>query len=136
MLPGLWLSNLLGVGAFTANHPDGLVLSLCDDEGRVANHPHQVTFHLEDTPKAKANPRLAGVVDDILAEIGTARAAGQPVLVHCRHGASRTGLILRILLVDELGLDAEDALTEAQCLWPHTSTWNREWATEVERRAG
>ena len=136
VLPGLWLSNLLGVGAFTANHPDGLVLSLCDDEGRVANHPHQVSFHLEDTPKAKANPRLAGVVDDILAEIGTARAAGQPVLVHCRHGASRTGLILRILLVDELGLDAEDALTEAQCLWPHTSTWNREWATEVERRAG
>ena len=136
VLPGLWLSNLLGVGAFTSTHPDGLVLSLCDDEGRVANHPHQVAFHLEDTPKARANPSLPVVVDEILGEISAARAADQPVLVHCRHGASRTGLILRILLVDELGLDAEDALTEAQCLWPHTSTWNKEWAAEVDRRAG
>jgi hypothetical protein len=136
VLPGLWLSNLFGLGPFTADHPDGLVLSLCDDEGRIKNHPDHVTFHLEDTPKAKANPSLATVVDDVLGEIETARSAGQPVLVHCRHGASRTGLILRILLVQELGLHAEDALTEAQCLWPHTSTWNKEWATEVERRAG
>lgn len=135
VLPGLWLSNLLGVGAFTSNHPEGLVLSLCDDEGRVASHPHQVAFHLEDTPKARANPSLPMVVDEILGEISVARADGQPVLVHCRHGASRTGLILRILLVEELGLSAEDALTEAQCLWSHTSTWNREWKAEVERRA-
>ena len=136
VLPGLWLSNLYGLSRFTAAHPEGLVLSLCDEEGRVDGHRHHVTFHLEDNPRTDANPSLGLVIDAVLAAITEARAAGQPVLLHCRHGASRTGLILRLVLVDELGISADDALTEAQCLWPHTSTWNTDWTAEVERRAG
>lgn len=135
VLPGLWVSNLLSVQRFTSAHPVGLVLSLCDDEGRFENHPHHVTFHLEDTPRTDANPSLEIVIDDVLGEIAAARAAGQPVLVHCRHGASRTGLILRLLLVEELGLSADDAFTEAQCLWSHTSSWNKDWTRLVESRA-
>lgn len=135
VLPGLWLANLYGLPRFTTAHPDGLVLSLCDDEGRIADHPHHITFHLDDTPRTDANPSLALVVDDVLAELRAARTAGRPVLVHCRHGASRTGLILRSLLVEEEALTAEDALVEAQCLWPHTSEWNTSWTEEVERRA-
>lgn len=135
VLPGLWLSNLYGLSRFIERHPDGLVLSLCDEEGRLADHAHHVTFHLEDKPGSDANPSLSLVVDEVLAEIRSARDAGQPVLVHCRHGASRTGLILRALLVEELGLSADDAIVEAQCHWTHTSTWNRTWAREVERRS-
>ena len=135
VLPGLWLSNLFGVSRFVTEHPEGLVLSLCDDEARGAEHAHHITFHLDDTPRTDANPSLELVLDEVMSEIAGARTAGQPVLVHCRHGASRTGLVLRLLLVDELGLSADDALTEAQCLWPHTSSWNKDWALEVERRA-
>lgn len=135
VIPGVWLSNLYGLSAFTVEHPDGLVLSLCDIEGRLDNHAHQITFHIDDTPKPAANPRLSIVIDEVLHEVREARASGQPVLVHCRHGASRTGLILRLLLAEDLGLDPEDALTEAQCLWPHTSTWNKAWAREIERRS-
>jgi hypothetical protein len=135
VLPGVWLSNIHALGAFTVDHPEGLVLSLCDIEGRLDNHPHQITFHLDDTPKRDANPELRAVIDEVLTEVDAARAAGQPVLVHCRHGASRTGLILRLLLVRDLGIDPDDALTEAQCLWPHTSTWNKAWAREIERRS-
>ncbi|MGI9607219.1 MAG: hypothetical protein ACR2P0_13875 [Acidimicrobiales bacterium] len=135
VLPGLWMSNLFGVSRFTDAHPDGLVLSLCDDDGTCDSHRHHITFHIDDTPRSDANPSLATVIDEILAEVSAARAAGQPVLVHCRHGASRTGLVLRLLLGGELGLSADDALTEAQCLWPHTSTWNKDWTREVERRA-
>ena len=134
VLPGVWLANIHALGTFVVNHPDGLVLSLCDIEGRLDNHEHQITFHIDDSPKREANPSLEIVIDEVLAELRSARAAGQPVLVHCRHGASRTGLILRLLLAEDLQLDAEDALTEAQCLWPHTSTWNKAWAREVERR--
>lgn len=134
VLPGVWLSNLYGLGPFTVEHPGGLVLSLCDIEGRLDEHPHQITFHIDDTPKPAANPRLSTVIDEVLHEVREARASGQPVLVHCRHGASRTGLILRLLLAEDLSLDPEDALTEAQCLWPHTSTWNKAWAREIERR--
>ncbi len=135
VLPGLWLSNLYGISAFVDSYPDGLVLSLCDEEGRLADHGHHITFHLEDAPRSDANPSLDFVIDDVIGEIAAARQTGQPVLVHCRHGASRTGLILRILLVQELGISAEDALVEAQCHWSHTSTWNRDWTRAVERRA-
>jgi len=135
VLPGLWLSNLFGVASFVRNHPDGLVLSLCDIEGRIDDHEHQITFHLDDTPNPRPNPSLSTVIQDVLAEISKARAAGQPVLLHCRHGASRTGLILRLLLVDEQQLTATDALIEAQCVWPHVSSWNTAWNREVERRA-
>ena len=134
VLPGLWVSNLYGLKAFVRDHPDGLVLSLCDIEARLIDHPDQITFHIDDTPKGDANPALSTVIDDLLAEVADARGRGQPVLVHCRHGASRTGLVLRLLLVDELDLSPEDALMEAQCLWPHTSTWNKAWAREIERR--
>ena len=135
VLPGLWVSNLLAVARFGSAHPDGLILSLCDDEGRLDGHPNHVTFHIDDTPRTDANPSLAIVLDDVLGEIAVARSAGQPVLVHCRHGASRTGLVLRLLLVDELGLTADEALTEAMCLWSHTSSWNRDWTEMVEVRA-
>jgi hypothetical protein len=135
VLPGLWVSNLFGLSRFTSDHPDGLVLSLCDDDGRIADHPNHITFHVDDTPRTDANPSLATVMDEVLREIGSARAASRPVLVHCRHGASRTGLVLRLVLVDELSLSADDAMTAAQCLWPHTSVWNHDWTREVERRA-
>ncbi len=84
VLAGLWVSNLFGLSRFTRDHPDGLVLSLCDDEGRIADHPNHVTFHLDDTPRTGANPSLSVVIDEILGEITSSRATSRPVLVHCR----------------------------------------------------
>lgn len=135
VLPGLWLSNIHGLSSFTVDHPDGLVLSLCDIEGRLDHHEHQVTFHIDDTPRPDANPSLATVLDEVLDEIAAARAEARPVLVHCRHGASRTGLVLRAVVMREQGIDAEAALVEAECLWPHTSSWNATWGRELDRRA-
>ena len=132
VLPGVWVTNIFGLERFVTEQPDGVVISLCDIEGRLAGHPDQLTFHLDDTPKADANPSIDLVLDDVMAEIHSARKAARPVLVHCRHGASRTGLILRLLLIEEHGLDADDALIEAQCIWPHTSTWNKAWARKVD----
>lgn len=134
VLAGVWLSNLYGIEPFVSEHPGGLVLSLCDVEGRLDSHPNQVAFHIDDTPRPDANPQLPVVLDEVLGEVRGARSVGQPVLVHCRHGASRTGLVLRLMLMTDLGLDPESATTEAQCLWPHTSTWNKAWANEIERR--
>lgn len=134
VLSGIWVANLFGISRFTKAHPNGLVLSLCNEEGRVDGHPHHITFHIEDTPRTDANPSIDLVIDEVLAEITRARSDSQPVLVHCRQGASRTGLILRLLLIAELGLSPDDAIIEAQCLWPHTSTWNKDWAKLIESR--
>lgn len=134
VLPGVYVANLNGAVAFVKRNPDALVLSLCDTEQRLRGHPHHLTFHLDDEPRSDANPSAEFVVDDILSEIEAARDEDTPVLVHCRHGASRTGLVLRLLLMREHGLDPDDALMEAQTLWSHTSTSNRAWTALVARR--
>lgn len=134
VLPGLWVANLNGAVAFARRRPDAVVLSLCDTEHRLGDHPTHLTFHLDDEPRSDANPVADIVVDDVLDEITAARIAGTPVLVHCRHGASRTGLILRLVLMSEYGLDPDAALTEAEVLWPHTSTYNRAWTELIARR--
>ncbi len=135
VMPGLWVSNIYGVDTFVEDHPDGLVLSLCDPEGRFDGHHNQITFHIDDTARPDANPSLHVVLDEVLHEIAEARQVGRPVLVHCRHGASRTGLVLRALLVDELGIDSEAALMEAVCLWPHVSEWNAAWHRATDERS-
>jgi len=119
--PGLWLSNLHAVPKFAAKHPDGAIISLCPTH---------------DAGTSNVNPLLAATVDEILATITAFHNEGRPVLVHCHHGASRTGLILRSWLMQEHGLSDDDATTEAQVRWPKTSTWNNAFASELKRRAG
>ena len=133
--PGLWLSNLHAVPKFAANHPDGAIISLCPTTGAFDDHPLRREFALHDGGASKVNPLLGATVDEILATITAFHDEGRPVLVHCHHGASRTGLVLRSWLIQEHGLGEDDATTEAQVRWPKTSTWNRAFATEVKRRA-
>jgi ADP-ribosyl-[dinitrogen reductase] hydrolase len=133
--PDLWLSNLHAVPRFLAAHPEGAVISLCPTTGAFDGHPHRREFVLHDAGGSKVNPHLSATVDDVLATINAFHREQRAVLVHCHHGASRTGLILRAWLIAELGLSADDATTEAQVRWPKTSTWNRAFGAEIARRA-
>ena len=132
--PKLWLSNLHAVPLFLAKHPDGAVISLCPTTGSFDKHRVRREFALHDAAGSKVNPHLSAIVDEILATIAAFHEEGRDVLVHCHHGASRTGLILRAWLVVELGLDVDNATIEAQVRWPKTSTWNNTFSKEVERR--
>jgi len=132
--PGLWLSNLHAVPRFLADHPDGAVLSLCPTTGAFDAHPFRREFAVHDAAGSKVNPLLAVTVDEVLDSIAAFHHEDRHVLVHCHHGASRTGLILRAWLMRELDLNAEDATTEAQVRWPKTSTWNNAFSSELRRR--
>lgn len=132
--PGLWLSNLHAVPRFLASHPEGAVLSLCPTTGAFDNHEIRREFALHDAGGRAVNPLLSATVDEVLATIAIFHDEGRPVLVHCHHGASRTGLVLRSWLAQELGLTYDDATVEAQVRWPKTSTWNSAFCAEVERR--
>ena len=90
---------------------------------------------MHDAAGSKVSPLLSATVDEVLATIKAFHSEERNVLVHCHHGASRTGLILRSWLVEELGLDVDDATTEAQARWPKTSTWNNAFSAEVARRS-
>jgi len=133
--PMLWLSNLHAVPRFLAEHPGGAVVSLCPTTGAFDNHPVRREFALHDAGGRAVNPHLSTTLDEILATIATFHRQERPVLVHCHHGASRTGLVLRAWLIENLGLSADDATTEAQVRWPKTSTWNRAFSAEISRRA-
>ena len=133
--PKLWLSNLHAVPRFLASHPDGAVISLCPTTGAFDDHRPRREFALHDAAGSTVNPHLSATVDDVLATIAAFHAEDRDVLVHCHHGASRTGLILRTWLVENLDLTVDDATTEAQVRWPKTSTWNKAFSAEVQRRA-
>lgn len=134
--PQLWLSNLHAVPFFVREHPDAAVISLCPTTGAIDAHIARREFALIDAPGRLVNPRLSDVVDEVLDTIEQFHHEGRDVLVHCHHGASRTGLVLRAWLIAELNLSSEDATTEAQVRWPKTSTWNNAFNNELKRRAG
>jgi len=133
--PNLWLSNLHAVPRFLSDHPDGAVISLCPTTGAFDDHPIRREFAIHDAGGRTVNPHLGATVDEVLATIAAFHEEERQVLVHCHHGASRTGLILRAWLVQELGLSSDDATTEAQVRWSKTSTWNAAFSAEISSRA-
>ena len=61
---------------------------------------------------------------------------GEPVVVHCFAGESRTGLVLRAWLMQRDGLTEAEATEAAIELWPHLKTWNSSFAEALRRREG
>ena len=107
VLDGLWLTNLDGV----AQAPrDALVISLCRTFGRVP-HRHRRQVYLTDNGR---NLDLDTALTDVLDTIAAVRAEGHPVVVHCRGGQSRTGLVLRAWLRRTRGLTPDQATAHAR----------------------
>jgi hypothetical protein len=131
---GFWVSNLPGARRFADLQPDGAVVSLCPAGGLFDGYDVRREFVLADTPTRTANPRLSEVVEDLLCTLRAFRAEGRPTLVHCHHGASRTGLALRLWLMETEGLPEWRATAEAEARWPHVSLWNERFTEELQRR--
>ncbi len=89
----------------------------------------------EDVAVRAANPRLAEVIEELVATIAAFRAEGREVLVHCHHGVSRTGLALRAWLMHETGLSEPDATSEVEARWPWLSTANRRFTQVLADRS-
>ncbi len=132
--PQLWLTNLWGVGRFLEEHPDSALISLCPMTSHT-EHRCRREFTIVDSSARTENPTLRAVLAEVLDTIDTFHAEGREVLVHCRYGRSRTGLVLRGWLMRHEALGEPDATAEAQARWPHTTVWNRHF-TEVLSSAG
>lgn len=132
---GFFVSNLPGARRFPDLHPDGAIVSLCPVDGTFDDYPVRREFLLADTPTRIANPRLGPMLDEILVTVRAFRDEGRPVLVHCHHGASRTGFVLRAWLMATEGLGEWEATAEAEARWPRLSLWNDRFTEELRRRA-
>ena len=62
--------------------------------------------------------------------------AGENILIHCRGGLGRSGMIAARLLA-ESGVDAEEAIARVRAVWPGAiETWEQEqWARSGPRRS-
>ena len=132
--PKLWLSNMPAARRFAERHPDGAIVSLCPTTGALDSHTLRREFVLHDASASHANPHLSSQLDEVLATVDAFHDAGRDVLVHCHHGASRTGLVLRAWLMRDGDLSFDDATAEAQARWSKTSTWNHAFTRELRRR--
>jgi protein tyrosine/serine phosphatase len=77
-----------------------------DDDGRAAL---EVGFRLEDVPLSAWRVRQASNVR-ILRILGDAERG--PVLVHCKHGADRTGMVVALYRMAYQGWDRQKAIEE------------------------
>ncbi len=125
--PGVWAANILGA---LATPDDMAVLSLCRVGDRFRDRQYRREFVLID--QEDANPGLAFVVGDAVAEINAFLDEGIDVVVHCHAGESRTALVLRAWLMQHEELTVEDANQELESVWPFVKHHNGDFERLLE----
>ena len=104
--------------------------------GDRPQQPHWRRFYLVDSADPDDNIALDEVLDDVMTTVTACIEEGEPVVVHCFAGESRTGLVLRAWLMQRDGLTEAEATEAAMELWPHLKTWNSAFTEALRRREG
>ena len=125
--PGLYAADLAAASTVPT---DWAVVSLCRVGDRFRDHPLRREVFLIDND-GDANPGLELVVEDTIATIDAFLADGNNVVVHCHHGASRTGLALRAWLMRTNGWDEPTAAEHLANIWPRLNLWNTTFTEEL-----
>ena len=134
-LRGLWVADLNGAARSHELVPGAHVISL-SRVGGPPLQPHWRRFYLVDSEDPDDNIELDAVIDDVMSTVTACIDAGEPVVVHCFAGESRTGLVLRAWLMQRDGLTEAEATARASELWPHLKTWNSAFTEALRRREG
>ena len=132
-LRGLWVADLNGAARSHEMVPGAHVISL-SRVGGPPQQPHWRRFYLVDSEDPDDNIALDAVIDDVMSTVTACIDAGEPVVVHCFAGESRTGLVLRAWLMQRDGLTEAEATARASELWPHLKTWNSAFTEALRRR--
>ena len=132
---GLWVADLRGAARSHETVPGAHVISL-SRVGDPPQQPHWRRFYLVDSADPDENIALDEVIDEVMTTVAACIDNGEPVVVHCFAGESRTGLILRAWLMKRDGLTEAEATQRAIELWPHLKTWNTAFTEALQRREG
>jgi ADP-ribosyl-[dinitrogen reductase] hydrolase len=130
---GLWVADREGASRSHEVVPNAHVISL-SKVAHVPSQPHWRRMYLVDSEDPDENLALEQVLDDVLSTVKACIDAGDPVIVHCYAGESRTGLVLRAWLMERDGLTEAEATAAARELWPHIKTWNTAFTDLLRRR--
>ncbi len=118
--------------AAAATPPETAIISLCRTAGLLDEHPVRRSVFLVD--QIGANPSLDLVLDDVLATIDAFLDEGRDVVVHCHHGQSRTGFVLRVWLMHHHGWDEPTATRHVADRWPHLRQHNDDFTATLQSR--
>ena len=132
---GLWVADLNGAARSHEIVPGAHVISL-SRVGDRPQQPHWRRFYLVDSADPDQNIALDDVLDEVMSTVTACIEEGEPVVVHCFAGESRTGLVLRAWLMQRDGLTEAEATEAAMELWPHLKTWNTAFTEALRRREG
>jgi ADP-ribosyl-[dinitrogen reductase] hydrolase len=130
---GLWVADREGASKSHEVVSNAHVISL----SKVAHaplQPHWRRAYLVDSEDPDENLAIEAVLDDVLSTVRACVEAGEPVIVHCYAGESRTGLVLRAWLMERDSLTEAEATAKALELWPHLKTWNTAFTDLLRRR--
>jgi ADP-ribosyl-[dinitrogen reductase] hydrolase len=130
---GLWIADREGASRSHEVVPNAHVISL-SKVAYAPSQPHWRRAYLVDSEDPDENLALEAVLDDVLSTVRACIEAGEPVVVHCYAGESRTGLVLRAWLMERDGLTEPQATAKARELWPHLKTWNSAFTDLLRRR--
>jgi ADP-ribosyl-[dinitrogen reductase] hydrolase len=128
---GLHAADLTGA---LATAPQWAVVSLCRVGDAFAERAVRRQVHLVDGDRV-ANPGLDHVLADVLDTIDAFHDEGREVVVHCHHGGSRTGFVLRAWLIRRYRWDEPTATAHLRRLWPLVDCWNPTFTAALRRLA-
>ncbi len=133
----IYAASLPGVAAAFAGGrlaDEMLVISLSRTMGRLDGHANRNQIWLIDQDEPGRNLSIQAVLDDVIDTMTAARDAGQPIVVHCHGGRSRTGLILRAwALSQNPSMTVADATADVAARWRYLDTWNQSFDQALER---
>jgi ADP-ribosyl-[dinitrogen reductase] hydrolase len=130
--PGLHAANLEGA---TSAPTEWGVVSLCRTGDRFSGHPVRRQAYMVDREGHESNPVLAHAVTEAVDAVDAMLADGLSVVVHCRSGVSRTGLVLKAWKMRRDGVTERDAHEWLCARWPLYSDYRRPFI-EVLRQLG
>ena len=91
------------------------VINLRDDDHRAAEEEREASalgLHYFNVPVSRAGRPSSKQIDEIMALIDASE--NQPVFVHCKRGADRTGAVVAVYRITHEGWTGERALEEAE----------------------
>ncbi len=136
-------------GLYRASQPDACMMRLYEEQG-IKTVINLRAFHSDADKVEGTSLKLVEVpvltwdlsMDEVVTVLQAVRDAEKPVLVHCQHGADRTGMMVAMYRIVEQGWSKERAIAEMReggfgfhSIWFHIDDFIMQADAEAVRNA-
>lgn len=118
--PGLWVGSVADITDTTFLRKNNIRLVVNCAAEDIPSHffSPTVSVRLKDAPESRDD--MAKALPKVVAKVIEYRRAGNPVLIHCMAGVSRSATVAAAVLMAEYGYTARQAVQKIQNKKPET----------------